>query len=351
MESPLVSVCLPSVNTFPFLRERLDTILCQTYTNWELVVVDSFSNDGSWELFEKVAQTDKRVSISQAPRGLYQSWNNCIQRAKGQYVYIATSDDTMAPDCLEKMVKALEENPNCDLAQCKLVIIDKDGNEQRDYRVWRDSTVFGGNLNKLLSRRHIRRAPFDGLLHLTGLMVHLSITELLIRRSLFSRIGEFETRWGSIGDRNWEMKAGLIANTVFVPDTWASWRIHPANASAMLKVHSSDYCTKVDEMIEDAVLKCEAYLAPEVVDGLRNHWVGWSRSMRSYYTSLANMGTLQRRLFQLREAYRGDPAARCELSQRLRGKSTWIERCPSEMREWLESLGIGPIVVDLWDPR
>ncbi len=347
MKAPLVSVCLPSINTFPFLRERVDTILAQTYTNWELVVVDSFSNDGSWELFEKLAQSDKRVSIVQAPRGLYQSWNNCIQRTTGEYVYIATSDDTMAPDCLEKMVAALEEHPDCGLAQCKLAIIDQDGKPKLDYTGWRYGTVFGGELKGLLDRPHIRRAPFDGLLHLTGLMVHLSVTELLIRRSLFDRIGEFETQWGSIGDRNWEMKAGLAANTVFVPDTWASWRVHPANASALLKVHSPDYCLKVEEMIENAVSKCESYLAPEVLDGLRGRWLERSRAMRNYYASLASMGTVRRRIFQMKEIYRGDSAARCELLQRFRGQPNWIDRCPLELKDWLETVGAGPVLVDL----
>jgi glycosyltransferase involved in cell wall biosynthesis len=349
MKLPLVSVCLPSINTFPFLRERLDTILAQTYTNWELVVVDSFSSDGSWELFEKLAQSDKRVSIVQAPRGLYQSWNNCIQRATGEYVYIATSDDTMAPDCLEKMVAALEEHPECDLAQCRLAVIDPSGKPKLDYTGWQYGTVFGGELKSLLERPHIRRAPYDGLLHLTGLMVHLSVTELLIRRSLFKRVGEFETQWGSIGDRNWEMKAGLIADTVFVPDTWASWRVHPANASALLKVHSPDYCLKVEQMIEDAVQKCEPYLAPAVLGGLRQHWLALSRAMRNYYASLASLGTFRRRIFQLKEIYQGNPAARCELMQRFRGQPNWIDRCPLELKHWLEGVSAVPSIIDLGD--
>ena len=86
MSAPLVSICLPNLNTLPYLRERADTILAQTYTNWELVVSDNYSEDGAWEFFETLAHEDSRVSIAQAPReGMYANWNRCVERARGEY--------------------------------------------------------------------------------------------------------------------------------------------------------------------------------------------------------------------------------------------------------------------------
>src|SRR5688572_8802242 len=141
MTGPLVSVCLPNLNTRPFLEERVDTILGQTHANWELIVSDNYSDDGAWEFFQQLATADQRVSIAQAPKeGLYPNWNNCLRRAQGEYVYIATSDDTMAPDCLEQMVRALEDNPDCDLAHCSLVVIDEQGNRVQEPK-WPDCTV------------------------------------------------------------------------------------------------------------------------------------------------------------------------------------------------------------------
>ena len=341
MNTPLVSVCLPSLNTFPYLQERVDTILGQTYTNWEMVVIDSFSDDGSWELFEKLAQKDERISIAQAPRGLYASWNKCIERARGEYVYFATSDDTMAADCLEKLVAALEEYKDCDLAHCQLVIIDKNGVPVAAPE-WRDMTVFTLGIPELINRRHVRRAPCDGLLHLTGRMVYQSITELLIRRSLFARIGGFSENWGSIGDLYWDMKAGLVANTVHVPDTWATWRVYPTQKTASVVFSSVDYTRKVGEMIYEAVVGCQSYLTPEVVVGLRDHWLGWSSDMRTYYRGLRNHpGFLERRLFQASQL--GKKAIRDELIYRVCGKPRWPERVPGEIRHWLESLGLGPV--------
>ena len=96
---------------------------------------------------------------------------------------------------------------------------------------WSTRSVFALSSGPLLDRSHIRRAPFDGLLHLSGRSVYISITQLLIRRSLFDRIGLFESTWGSVGDFNWSMRAGLAASTVHVADTWGGWRLHAAQAT------------------------------------------------------------------------------------------------------------------------
>ena len=114
---------------------------------------------------------DPRVSIAQAPReGLYPNWNQCVRRARGEYVYIATSDDGMAPDCLEKMVSALERHPECDAAHCKLVVVDESGAPLTDQ--WWLEGLFGRSLPDLVDRAHVRKAPYDGLLCLLGEQVY-----------------------------------------------------------------------------------------------------------------------------------------------------------------------------------
>jgi glycosyltransferase involved in cell wall biosynthesis len=224
---PRVSICVPNLNMRRFLPERLESIFGQTFQDWELFVYDSFSDDGAWEYLLGVARREKRMRLTQGPReGPYPAWNECLRQTTSEYVYIATSDDSMAPDCLEKLVAALDRNKHCDLAHCKLRVIDAEGRPKSPSN-WPDATVFADGQADLIDRPHIRKAPYDGMIHLTGRHVYLSVAQLLIRRSLFSKIGAFPSEWGNISDFNWEMKAGLIANTVHVPDTWASWRIHP----------------------------------------------------------------------------------------------------------------------------
>jgi hypothetical protein len=248
----------------------------------------------------------------------------------------------MAPDFLEKMVAALDAHRDCEVAHAPLVIVDENGPVSN--RVWPDTTVFAEGMRELMKVRHIRRAPYDGLLQLSGQHTVLSITQLLIRRSIFSRVGYFPNRWGSISDFNWEMKAGLVANTIHVPDTWATWRLHSSQATARQDFSSPAYHKKVDDMIEDAVLSCEAYLPPLIKEALKSDLIPTAREMRKYYRSLRDReSVIRRRLFQLSEMCFGLTTARNEILGQLLGKPKWIDNVPTAMSLWLESLGVQPI--------
>lgn len=345
MSIPRVSICLPNYNTFPYLQERFDSIFNQTFQDWELFVYDSFSDDGSWELIQRLARQEKRMRIAQGPRlGPYPAWNECLRQTKADYVYIATSDDAMALDCLEKLVAALDENKDCEVAHCPLVIVDEAGARVTDQK-WPECTVFGHGIGDLVRKPHVRKAPHDGLLQLTGMHNYLSITQVLIRRSLFSRTGMFPSKWGSVSDFNWEMKAGLVASTVHVPDTWATWRIRPNQATATVDVRTVEHYRKFEDMVQDAVSACEAYLEPRVVAGLRSGLLDRARAMRTYYAGLRQrQKPLDRRLFQLARLFTGPAAVRSEIVGQLFGRPKWPDIAPTEIRLWLESTGLRPLI-------
>ena len=344
--SPKVSICVPNLNTRPFLPERFETIFRQSFQDWELLVYDSYSDDGSWEYIQELAAHEKRMRIWQGPRqGTPGSWNPCIRAACGEYVYVATSDDTMALDCLEKLVAALEQHEDCGLAHCPLVHIDETGMPLPN-QWWPEKTVFGRSAGELVNQPHVRRAPYDGLLPLTGEHTYFSFTQLLIRRSLFSQVGPLESRWGSSGDFNWYMRAGLVSNTVHVPDTWATLRVHPKSATSAVPFYTPEFYGTIEDMILDAVRACEGYLDPSVVAGLKSHWMDWTRDMRTYYAGLRyRQSALPRRLYQLAQVFNGTKAARSEIFGQLLRKPKWGDVAPTEIRLWLESLGLGSMIV------
>jgi glycosyltransferase involved in cell wall biosynthesis len=338
---PLISIVIPSLNNRRFLEERIASILNQTLSSWELIIVDNYSDDGAWEFFQNIARNDDRIRISQAPKeGLYANWNNCIRQASGTYVYIAANDDTMAPDFLEKQVCALEQHPECDLAHCRPRLIDDKGHDAFDW--WSGSSIFARSASGLLGRTHLRLAPFDGFLHLTGESVYLSLTQLLIRRSLFDRIGLFEPRWSSIGDFNWCMRASLVANTIHVPDTWGGWRIHPAQATDWTALQLPQHRRMIDEMIEHALLSCETNVAPKV----RSRWLRCARDMREFFPALRLLRTpLRRRIFIGRRLLAGSWAARHHVKTKISRLEGLPESAPQVIREWLQSAGIDPVII------
>src|SRR6266480_1946066 len=228
---PKVSICIPNLNNRPFLPERFETIFKQTFKDWELIVYDSYSDDGAWEYIQELAAHEPRMRISQGPReGTPGSWNPCIRQARGEYVYIATSDDTMSPDFLEKMVAALDKNPGCGVAHCCLDFIDEHGVKISSGNCWDNwfTTRFFGDWNK---KYHVRPRGHDAVVALALKTVYLSVTQILVRRDLFDLTGMYESRWGSFGDFEWQMRAALATKTVHVPEYLATWRIRPQQAS------------------------------------------------------------------------------------------------------------------------
>ena len=228
---PKVSICIPNLNNRPFLPERFETIFKQTFEDWELIVYDSYSDDGAWEYIQELAAHEPRMRISQGPReGTPGSWNPCIRQARGEYVYIATSDDTMSPDFLEKMVAALDKNPGCGVAHCCVHFIDEHGVKISSGHCWDNwfTTRFFGDWNK---KYHVRPRGHDAVVALALKTVYYSVTQILVRRDLFDLTGMYESRWGSFGDFEWQMRAALATKTVHVPEYLATWRIHPQQAS------------------------------------------------------------------------------------------------------------------------
>ena len=227
---PLVSVLLPTLNTRTYLQERLDSIRNQTLQNIEVIIADSYSDDGSWEILQKFAASYPQVILCvQIPRGLYQAWNFCIEKASGKYIYIATSDDSMAPYCLEEMVASLEAHPECDLCDSMIRLIDGDGNEIPEFD--RKYIAHHWHTDSPRNVAHIRYAPYDYYYHLGGKTVYTSITQLLIRRTLFKKTGLFPTDFGCSADYLWGLRAALHANVFFCPKKLASWRIHEDQAT------------------------------------------------------------------------------------------------------------------------
>jgi glycosyltransferase involved in cell wall biosynthesis len=129
MPAPLVSVLVPVFNGQPFMAEALDSILCQSYEHFELLISDDGSNDGSSALIESYARKDSRVRWWRNPRnlGLGPNFNLCLKAAKADLVKFMLHDDKfLHRDALSKLVAALEASPSASLAASASWIIDTD---------------------------------------------------------------------------------------------------------------------------------------------------------------------------------------------------------------------------------
>jgi glycosyltransferase involved in cell wall biosynthesis len=114
--TPKVSILIPVFNRKQFIAECIQSALDQTFTDFEVVVVDNASDDGTWEICKRFAALDPRVRIFQNESniGPVRNWRRCAEEARGEFSKILFSDDTLEPNCLAEMVPALED-PNVSL--------------------------------------------------------------------------------------------------------------------------------------------------------------------------------------------------------------------------------------------
>ena len=126
---PRLSVCIPSYNQARFIGAAVDSVLAQAYGDFELLVIDDCSTDGTREIVAGYA-SDSRVRYIASPvnRGMVENWNACLDEARGEYVKFLFGDDLfVSPDALGRMVAALDAEPHVSLVTTARVLVDAAG--------------------------------------------------------------------------------------------------------------------------------------------------------------------------------------------------------------------------------
>jgi len=113
---PLVSVVTPVYNGAKYLSECVESVLAQTYENWEYVIVNNCSTDRSLEIAQHYAQRDARIRIHNNIEflALMQNWNHALRQisVESKYCKVVHADDWLFPECIVEMVKVAEANPS-----------------------------------------------------------------------------------------------------------------------------------------------------------------------------------------------------------------------------------------------
>lgn len=137
---PLVSVVLPVYNGEEFLAQSIQSVINQTYTNWELIIVDDCSTDNSSKIAKDFALKDERIRVVKNGENLKlpASLNRGFENAKGEYYTWTSDDNEYYPEAFEKMVNFLENNSYYGMVYAQ-INVEKDGILQ-DY-VWCDEAT------------------------------------------------------------------------------------------------------------------------------------------------------------------------------------------------------------------
>jgi len=130
---PLFSVLVANYNRAPYLKEALESILSQDYPNFEVVVVDDGSTDGSATIIQKLLEIEPRIKYFQSPvnEGCGAAMRKCVSHASGVWMVLHGSDDVMLPGAISSLVQAHKLHPECSVINSTHYVCDENLNIQR----------------------------------------------------------------------------------------------------------------------------------------------------------------------------------------------------------------------------
>ena len=112
LQAPLVSVMMPTFNVEGYVSQAIESVFNQTYSNWELIIVDDGSTDKTPSVLAEYAKKDSRVKVYyKSHQGRGKARNSCLEYSQGEYIAVCDSDDISFPERFEKQVQFLEMNP------------------------------------------------------------------------------------------------------------------------------------------------------------------------------------------------------------------------------------------------
>ncbi|HLF51219.1 glycosyltransferase family 2 protein [Flavobacterium sp.] len=269
---PLISVCLPVYNGENYLKEALASLSKQTYTNIELIVSDDNSKDRSLSLINEFS---KNVHFpvyiyNHLPNSIGGNWNNCIEKANGEYIKFLFQDDVLEPTCIEEMVRVYNTYPNAGLITCKRnFIVEENSNNEATYK-WIDTF---GDLQMNICENSgsitvLNKKMFSNIEFLKSPLNKIGEpTTVLFKKEIVKKIGLFDTQLKQILDYEYWYRILKIKDIIVINKPLVKFRIHQEQETNVNRNKKIDDYDIYDKILFDKYL---ALLHPEVQKKLRN---------------------------------------------------------------------------------
>jgi glycosyltransferase involved in cell wall biosynthesis len=205
---PLFSIYIPAYNVENYIEECVESVLNQTYKDFEVVVVNDGSTDSTWERLQKYKFNTKIKLINKANGGIGSASNFAIKHAKGEYVVQLDSDDILYPNALESLVEYFKTHPYSDCVYTNHIVI----NEK--------SEQIGEGWSP---------PKFDRYENLIGMNVpHMRA----FRRSIYFRTVGFDETLVNAVDYDYFLKISTVAKIDYLPKALYKYRVHKSQTSS-----------------------------------------------------------------------------------------------------------------------
>jgi glycosyltransferase involved in cell wall biosynthesis len=254
--APLISVVMTSYNHERFISEAIESVLNQTFPNFELIIVDDSSTDRSKEIIKQCQQKDSRVKTIFHPsnKGISTTINDGFSAARGRFVAYTNSDDLWTPEKLEKQICILQQNPDL-IVWSDASIIDANGNETGQLFTQMQKAIQRQKSGFIL--RELIRSNF--------ICGQSTIFETKITRQI-----KFDQRLTYLNDYKFMIDVAKKHHFYFIPKPLVKYRIHGDNC--ILK--NSDTWHKDSFIIAKYVLKKYGSDIPDFLKGKLYYKIG-----------------------------------------------------------------------------
>ena len=197
----MVSIIIPTYNRGYIIKKSIDSVLHQTYEDFELIIVDDGSTDGTKQLIDEYEDDRIKYYSYEHNKGVVYARNYGMKMAKGDYIAFQDSDDVWHSDKLEKQLKILEDDYNLDVVYCRLQYVFKDAESiiMPGYDIDEDS--MHGNMLKQLLLRNIIPCPC-----------------LIMRKECYDSIGEFDSMFKALEDYDYVLRLSQKYKIEFIED-------------------------------------------------------------------------------------------------------------------------------------
>lgn len=227
--TPRVSVVVPTYNNADYVEATIESILGQTFTDFELVISDHSSTDDTWARVQRYA-ADPRVRLFQTPAGggAPANWSAVSAAATGDYLKLVCGDDLIAPECLAEQVAVMDADRDVVMTACQRDLIDARGE-----RVTR-ARGLGGLSGKVDGRQAARRAV------IVGSNIFGEPACVLMRRSTFEAAGGWAGTEPYVIDQQTFCNVLMHGHFFAIPKPLASFRLSASQWSVDLAKQQSD---------------------------------------------------------------------------------------------------------------
>ena len=210
--SPLISVAVPAYRTpEKFLAQMIDSLLAQTYGNWELCIANGSPEDGAMKkVLEEYTKKDSRIRVSELTenKGIAGNTNAALEMARGEFVGLLDHDDLLAPNALYEIVRALDEDRTLDA-------------------VYTDEDKVTTELDEHF-QPHLKPDFNLDLLRSNNYICHFFV----VRRSIVQKVGGFRQEFDGAQDHDFIFRCIETAEKVgHIPEILYHWRTHKASTA------------------------------------------------------------------------------------------------------------------------